>query len=330
MRFGTRRDQFGVFLRVCRLKKQVNVIFSPVSIRPLRKKMSLSILKRNAAAFSQYIRFDDLEIGKYRVKKFSLCDNLYGSGKRVMVHINDGYVILPQRMVTGCNTRKDIDNLNRDKYIMVFEGKDDEPPHRINIDFEMIRAPKRSSGSVLLSQAKKKKIAADFPTNKKTTPTKKPMKKGKETMKKSTLRSLVDGSIAGENPIVTEIKKRAVAAKKKMICGFIDDEAEEEDEDGNVVNKIGDESGSECNDYDYDDDFIDDSPELEEEGEEGEEAEMIDDDDNGGDNGDEQVEMQTGEPNSNEVACGSSTIAGHARKIFVKKQQPKKKTPAKE
>lgn len=98
--------------------------------------MSLALLRKNAASTSNYIRFDDLQRGNYYVRKFSLCDNKYGDGMRVMVHLKNGYVILPGRMADGMNNEKAIKNLNLGKYVMIFKGKDKKPPHRVNIDFK--------------------------------------------------------------------------------------------------------------------------------------------------------------------------------------------------
>lgn len=270
--------------------------------------MSLAILKRNAAAGSDYIRFDDLEVGKYRVKKFSLCDNLYGSGKRVMVWINNGYVILPQRMAKDINTKSEIEKLNQNNYIMIFGGKDEDPPHRINIDFDMIKSVKRSAGLTIRPPSpKKRKI------EKQAVPTKK-----------------LAVTVTTKKPLKTVQKKPAAVAlnKKRNIRKFIDDEAEEEDEHGNIVHGIDDDSGSDVNEYDYTDGFIDDSElvEVDEEAaeeEEEEEVEELEEDDRGDNDGGKQIDVQ-------EIAHGSNSIAGAARKIFAKKQQLKKKSPAKE
>lgn len=93
-----------------------------------RGKMSLALLRKNAASKSNYIRFTDMQRGNYFVKKFSLCDNAFGDGKRIMVHLKNGYAILPERMMKSCNNEKAIKNLNTQKFVLVFKGKDKKPP----------------------------------------------------------------------------------------------------------------------------------------------------------------------------------------------------------
>lgn len=107
----------------------------------------LNILKKDAASFSNNIQFDKLKPGKYPIKKFSLRDSAYG-GKRLVVDIDGGYLILPQKMTTHLKTEKAMNKLNNDRYIFVFKGKEKKPPHRIHFTFEL-----NKSGSKMKANA---------------------------------------------------------------------------------------------------------------------------------------------------------------------------------
>lgn len=268
--------------------------------------MSLSILKRNAQTVTEYIRFDDLGVGKYYVKEFALCDNLYGSGKRVMVHLKNGYVILPQRMSKDINTSKAIEKLNKEKYVLVFNGKDEDPPHRVNIDFELLPKPKRSVVFAKPAQLEKKR--------KMVTPD-----------KKSTVTNQV------KKVTTSGLKKKPTPATKRQLARqFFDDEAVEEDDDGNAANTQGDDNGP--NEYDLTDEFIDDSP--------------LDDDDDDEDGAETDAETDAemdvfqesqvidigldGDSGEQIEDNEEPSVADSARRIFSKKKaQPMKKTPAK-
>lgn len=91
--------------------------------------MSLTFLKEIAARSSEYIRFNDLEPGIYRIKKTSVMDKShYDSEKRVLLHLKMGYVILPKRFNELLNKRKVLKDLNDGIYALVYQGKEEERP----------------------------------------------------------------------------------------------------------------------------------------------------------------------------------------------------------
>lgn len=96
----------------------------------------LSILKENAASCNNYVRMEDLNPGRYEIRKFSLRDSKFG-GKRLVIDINKGYIFLPEKMTEKFNTEKAVAKLNKDRYDLVFRGKDDHAPYRLRFTFEL-------------------------------------------------------------------------------------------------------------------------------------------------------------------------------------------------
>lgn len=95
----------------------------------------LTVLKENAASCSRYIRMGDLTPGRYEIRKFSLRDSMYG--RRLVIDINKGYIYLPEKMLEQFNTEKKVDKLNKDRYDLVYSGKDENAPQRLKFTFEM-------------------------------------------------------------------------------------------------------------------------------------------------------------------------------------------------
>lgn len=84
--------------------------------------MSLSKLNK-VAHENSYIAFDDLDPGSYPIKKFSVMKkSQYDGEKRLLVHIKNGYVILPSRMEQFTED-KEVEKLNKLKLRFIYGGK---------------------------------------------------------------------------------------------------------------------------------------------------------------------------------------------------------------
>lgn len=75
-----------------------------------------------AATSGGYLKFDDLEKGDYLIKRFGMIKKSSYGGKRLTVHLEKGYLILPERM-NEFATQAELDKLNRDSYKFVYLGK---------------------------------------------------------------------------------------------------------------------------------------------------------------------------------------------------------------
>lgn len=94
----------------------------------------LSILKANADACTSYVRMEDLEPGSYAIKKFSLRESKFG-GKRLVIDLDRGYMYLPEKMVRQVNTEAAIAKLNKERYNLVYYGRDDYALYRLRFTF---------------------------------------------------------------------------------------------------------------------------------------------------------------------------------------------------
>lgn len=75
--------------------------------------MSLSLLNK-AAAESAYIKFDDLEVGKYKVVRFSIMkESCFDKQPRLLCHLKNGYVILPARCMRAVDKPNAVEKLNK-------------------------------------------------------------------------------------------------------------------------------------------------------------------------------------------------------------------------
>lgn len=96
-----------------------------------------SFLKQIGTATSGYMNFDSLEQGTpYKVLSFSAYKSKAFEKERncVRVHIDDGYLILPERY-DGCYNR--LKTLNIDNLYIVYKGRKGKG-NRLEIDFEEI------------------------------------------------------------------------------------------------------------------------------------------------------------------------------------------------
>lgn len=92
-------------------------------------------LKR-ACEGGDYMSFEKLTVGEYKVQKFELIGTQYG--QRIRVTCEDFFVYLPSRFSLRIGTQLQIDELNGKKYLMVYKGKDSNYNNRIMLDFEEI------------------------------------------------------------------------------------------------------------------------------------------------------------------------------------------------
>lgn len=106
----------------------------------------MSVSKLNKAATEKsYISFDDLPPGKYPIRKFSVVKKSQFDGeKKLLVHINNGYIVLPTRMDMFTDV-KEIEKLNKLKLSFIFNGKETE--HGNRLDFSFVGDDSSSSGS---------------------------------------------------------------------------------------------------------------------------------------------------------------------------------------
>lgn len=97
----------------------------------------LSILRKNAAACTNYLRMKDLPPGRYEIRKFSLRNSKFG-GKCLVIDIpKRGYIFLPQNMTEDFNTEEAVNKLNQDRYDFIYKGEDNYAPNDMRFTFEM-------------------------------------------------------------------------------------------------------------------------------------------------------------------------------------------------
>lgn len=82
----------------------------------------LDLFNDQATSAGSYIKFDDLAIGSYSIKSFALMKKSTYGGKRLLVHLESGYLILPERM-NKFAIQAEIDRLNSGSYNFVYLGK---------------------------------------------------------------------------------------------------------------------------------------------------------------------------------------------------------------
>lgn len=78
-----------------------------------------------------YSNFDNLPIGEHSIHKFSIVSMENGDQKtkRLRLDLADCYVYLPERFAM---TPEKCDELNRGKYVMIFNGKDAAHKNRLD------------------------------------------------------------------------------------------------------------------------------------------------------------------------------------------------------
>lgn len=82
-------------------------------------------------------RFDELETGKYKIKKFEIFETKYG--KRLTVHCDDFFVYLPKRFSDAINSSELLNVLNEkaenSDYFMEYNGKDKNRKNLLLLSF---------------------------------------------------------------------------------------------------------------------------------------------------------------------------------------------------
>lgn len=93
----------------------------------------LSLNASSTNAEGRIKKFDNLPIGEYLVKSFKLKVTQFGL--RVYVEIDDFYVVLPARFSDKINSAEQLEELNGNKFKMVYKGKNKEEFNKLMIDF---------------------------------------------------------------------------------------------------------------------------------------------------------------------------------------------------
>lgn len=102
--------------------------------------LGLDLLKKACNAIS-YLKFDDLEIGRqYSIERFELfSETKYGAC--IVVYINGDMLYLPKRFNKIFKTAEQIENLNKFKHVLIYNGKDETQGNRVLVDFELDLRP---------------------------------------------------------------------------------------------------------------------------------------------------------------------------------------------
>lgn len=93
----------------------------------------LGLNESNKRVDSNVKKFDNLKVGEYFVKSFSLKENQYGL--QVYVEIDDFFIILPKRFSDKINSHEQIEELNSKKFKVVYHGKNAKEGNRVMLDF---------------------------------------------------------------------------------------------------------------------------------------------------------------------------------------------------
>lgn len=110
--------------------------------------MAFQALKNSCdIIFRPITSFDDLAIGIYSVDSFALKSTVYG--KRIFVNITDFCVVLPPRFLERINKQSQIDDLNEDRYKMIYNGKDRTKKNLLLLNFEKVVEKQKSSTSAM-------------------------------------------------------------------------------------------------------------------------------------------------------------------------------------
>lgn len=97
------------------------------------KNIAFAALKNACKGGLPYKNFNDLEKGEYEVKSFSIRQMSFGLC--VCAYFEDFYVALPDRFMQQVGQRKKIEELNSEKYLMIFAGKIATRQNFVDVDF---------------------------------------------------------------------------------------------------------------------------------------------------------------------------------------------------
>lgn len=81
-------------------------------------------------------KFCDLPIGSYAVRRFLLKETPYGL--RLHAEIEDFYLALPKRFSDQINTQEQVEEINRERWQLVYGGRDTTDCRKLKIDFNVI------------------------------------------------------------------------------------------------------------------------------------------------------------------------------------------------
>lgn len=118
-------------------------------------------------------KWDNLPIGKYKVKYFKINNTEYG--QKLFVYLDNKMILqLPPRFFKNINQDNQVEELNKKKLVMTFDGKDSQRHNFLQIDFDeeeeiekQVQIPKRKTTKKKVSdesetedeeQPKRKKI----------------------------------------------------------------------------------------------------------------------------------------------------------------------------
>lgn len=93
----------------------------------------LSLNVSNKKSAGKIKKFDDLSIGEYFVKSFKLKETQFGL--RVYVEIDDFYLVLPARFSDKVNSVEQLEEINENKFKMIYKGKNKDEYNKLMIDF---------------------------------------------------------------------------------------------------------------------------------------------------------------------------------------------------
>lgn len=98
--------------------------------------MSLSRFN-DAASSTSYLKFDELAPGTYPIKRFSIMKKSSFGGKRLLVHLEEGFLIMPTRISDEFASPSEVLKLNEGSYNFIYIGKDSNRQNRLNFRLEM-------------------------------------------------------------------------------------------------------------------------------------------------------------------------------------------------
>lgn len=127
-----------VFIRSHNFKRFEAILSSYIQLEKRTEKMEdlLNLNSSATKAVAKSKRFDDLKIGEYLVKTFKLKE--FPFGLRLLVEIDNFYLILPPRFSDKINSEQQLAEINAKKFKMVYGGKDPGEFNKLIIDFVLL------------------------------------------------------------------------------------------------------------------------------------------------------------------------------------------------
>lgn len=94
----------------------------------------------------EYIKFNDLEKGRYNVRGASVSKKMkFDDEKHLVLHLDQGCIMLPHRFNYLTKIKSVMANLNMGRTIMVYKGKDPSKFDRLLIEWEESTSDSSSS-----------------------------------------------------------------------------------------------------------------------------------------------------------------------------------------